>query len=92
MYLWTRLAGLLCEVQAFEAQFKLAAELQRPVSFHCVRAFGHVMDMFQDYAHQYDQLVRAASDFLEKRRIDVLLIRKGKVKTTKPRDCCLQLS
>jgi Tat protein secretion system quality control protein TatD with DNase activity len=48
---------VLAQRQAFTAQLELAIELQRPISFHCVRAFGHVMDLFRDYAHTYDQLV-----------------------------------
>lgn len=34
------------QLQLTEMQLRLAAELHRPVSLHCVRAYGHLRDMF----------------------------------------------
>lgn len=50
------------QTTAFTAQFDLAVELQRPISFHCVRAFGHVMTLFRQHALRYDQLMRSGEE------------------------------
>lgn len=40
----SKLADMSLQREVFEEQLKLAQELHRPVSVHCVRAFGHVRD------------------------------------------------
>jgi Tat protein secretion system quality control protein TatD with DNase activity len=42
------------QMEAFKAQWVLAAELGRPVSVHCVRRHGAIIDFFLDQAKQSD--------------------------------------
>lgn len=35
------------QIEVFKAQVELARELERPVSIHCVRAFGELQDILR---------------------------------------------
>ncbi|VEU34580.1 unnamed protein product [Pseudo-nitzschia multistriata] len=46
------------QVEAFLLQLKIATRLQRPVSLHCVRSLGNMMDSFEMVASEnYERLV-----------------------------------